>query len=106
MRSVLKERVQLANRGNLLLSKALNDDLKLKFASQDISLYVIEKDTPDNAPDAIMRIMFSRRHISVKWTILSNYCLSVLICDFSNKQILIGGLRLGPYFDTSNFYKI
>jgi len=37
-----------------------------------ISLYAIEKDCPDNAPGTILKIMYSGRHISVNWTILSN----------------------------------
>jgi len=59
----------------------------------------MEKDFPDNAPDAILRMMFSGRHISVDWTILSNY-LSVLIWDFSYHQILRRGRRLGTWSRT------
>jgi len=59
--------------------------LQLNFATQ-----TIEKDCPDNATDAILWIMFSGRHISVNWKILSKF-LSVLICHFSHQQILIGG---------------
>jgi len=46
----------------------------------------IEKRCPVSAPDAILRIMFSGRHISVNWTILCNYS-SVLFCDLYNQQI-------------------
>jgi len=36
-------------------------------------------DCPDNAPDAIMQIMFSERHISVNWTIMGRSSLCYLM---------------------------
>jgi len=59
----------------------LTDDLRLKFDTQVNLCYDIEKDyCPDNAPDAILRLIFSGRPISVNWTILSN-CLSMVLAD-------------------------
>jgi len=48
---------------------ALNDDLLSKFDDRINSTDRQLLDCPNNDPDAILRIMFSGRHISVNWTI-------------------------------------
>jgi len=51
-------------------SEALNDDdLLSKFDDRIKSTDKQLLDCPNNVPDAILRIMFSGRHINVNWTI-------------------------------------
>jgi len=62
---------------------ALNDDLSSKFDDRMNSTDKQLLYCPNNAPDAIFRIMFSGRHISVI-TGQSSNCLSVLFIPSSN----------------------
>jgi len=48
---------------------ALNDDLQSKFDDRIKSTDKQLLDCPNNDPDAILRIMFSGRYITVNWTV-------------------------------------
>jgi len=50
-------------------SEAQYDDLSSKFDDRINSTDKQLLHRPNNAPDAILRIMFSGSHISVNWTI-------------------------------------
>jgi len=54
-----------SDRVNPYYFKALNDDLQSKFDDRINSTDNQLLDCPNNDPDAILRIMFSERHISV-----------------------------------------
>jgi len=77
-----------------LATRSLNDDLSLSFPVHQVAETISIIDCPINDPDAILKIMFFGRHISINWTIMGRSSLCYLLDEQLN---LMKGRRLGLF---------